>query len=305
LATIYLNLGRFAEAKRATDNVRSLGEMDWAQWLDALSKFAGGDIEAALGLLDPLRNGSDDYWRSRSLAASALWNAELGRYSHAITLLEQGVAADADSASRIREAREWQIEKLLQLAFLYWRVRELPKCREICLRALALDDSPNRAMRAGTLLARSGFASDAGAILAALGRQPGIPRVLLARERVAGEIALLEGRTVDALRHFRTAARVALPSEPRGYLARALERQGERTAALEIYQQIAAHPVRLYLGPELETDALWTGTLFDSARLSALARHPGAGSLVHRFLDFRQTADRGLPEVEEALKLIQ
>lgn len=73
--------------------------------------------------------------------------ADFGRHSEAVAVLEQGIQFDR-SIGLIPE----QADKLIGLAYLYYRQKAFVESRTLALQATALDPSPRHLLEAGSLL---------------------------------------------------------------------------------------------------------------------------------------------------------
>ncbi|MGO9274735.1 MAG: tetratricopeptide repeat protein [Terriglobia bacterium] len=197
-----LNLGAYNiivkgpdQAQRVGQYVATLRKMRQVPDADAVEGqygFLQEDYAKAERLFLGLRDASDPYWQVRSYSLQGCLYAEQGRYQEAIRALKEGIDADIPTGRRVMHA-----DRLLALAYLYYKEGEAPSCRAACLSAISLDQSFQRLTRAGTLLARTGFVEDARRILEGLQRdfRPGelMPISQITRSRIAGEIKLAQG----------------------------------------------------------------------------------------------------------------
>jgi serine/threonine protein kinase/tetratricopeptide (TPR) repeat protein len=262
LAWLYLTQNRFNDAAMATAKVQAM-DRDWARWLGTLSLFAQGHTEQALAAAVALGRSPSEFWRSRSYLIRACLLAELDRIEEGIAEMRQGIAFD--SSHGIREAAA---DKHLLLAQLYLRQKAAAAAREECTSALALDSTPRRAARSGMLLAQAGYVNEAHRILDELGTHTDVPRLVAARHRLAGEIALAQGAPKRGLREFRQAAAMSPAGECWEQIARALEANGDRSEAIAAYKEIAEAPAKFWPGPQTDVPGLHTECRRKYAQLS-------------------------------------
>jgi hypothetical protein len=111
-------------------------------------------------------------------------------------------------------------------------------------------------LRAGMLLAQAGFLSEARRILNDLHAHVDIPRLVAARHRLAGEIALVERAPRRALREFQEAAVISPARECMEQIARALDATGDLNQAIAAYKKITETPALFWPGPQTDIPGL-------------------------------------------------
>lgn len=168
-----------------------------------------------------------------------------------MTELQNGIAYDISQG-----LREAAADKHLLLAQLHLRSAARAAAQGECSSALALDKSTRRAARAGMLLAQAGFLSEARRILNDLHAHVDIPRLVAARHRLAGEIALVERAPRRALREFQEAAVISPARECMEQIARALDATGDLNQAIAAYKKITETPALFWPGPQTDIPGL-------------------------------------------------
>jgi serine/threonine protein kinase/thioredoxin-like negative regulator of GroEL len=238
---------------------------EWAQWLQALAIFAKGNVQEALAALEPLRNVEDQDWHSRASTIRASWLSELGEDAEAVSELQKGILFDTS------HRRSDEVDKWLTLADLQLRAGQRERAIANVQYALRLgfNATPRRLARAGELAIRAGDLTLAKARLAELDDLVDIPRVALWKEYLRGQILLTEGRTADAVQALTHVAAVAPRNEQRLSLARALLQGGDAESARRTLLEIVRHPIRPYVGAEVEGPAVWRQALVSLITLTA------------------------------------
>ena len=273
LAKTYMDMGRFDLARKPIEVVRKQGHGDWAGWLDALAKFADGDVDGAIQAMTAVRNSNDVQWHSRGFTVVASWFAEMNQDDRAAAELQAGIAFDAARGLQDREADKW-----LHLAEIHRRTGDLQGAANAALRVAAATPTVRPLMVAGTVLARAGRIADAQRLYERIGDFGDVPRVRMLRHRLAGEILLAQARSRDALGELEKAFALAGRWENRSSLARALHEAGDVARARALATDLAEHPSRFYFGPEPELPGLWAEALSLHARILRDAGDPGTAA---------------------------
>jgi serine/threonine protein kinase/tetratricopeptide (TPR) repeat protein len=300
LAMAYLVQGRFTESAAYIERLRRLEQPHWADFLTAVSAFLRGDSERALAGFAGLSQSKNARWRSRTYSLMACLLAEQGKYREAGRLLGEGVAFDTR-----QNLTTLQADKLLALAYLKYRLREFTAVKFNCQKALALDASPNRLVKASALLARVGAVSEAEQLLPALAGGGDAYVFKAAALRTSGEILLARRHQAQALSNFREADALEPASRPREYLARALALTGDREGALLFYQKIVDSLRLLWRAPDEQFPGLWTDSLLEYAKLAGSAgKVEDSEKALLRYLGTRGNADPGTCNVAEARMLL-
>jgi predicted negative regulator of RcsB-dependent stress response len=299
LAMSYLARGRFTDAAAEIDRLRRLKQDDWANFLEGVSAYLQGDYARAADRLSGLRQSQSASWRSRSYLLEACLSAERGEYSKAIRLLGEGIALDSREGQATSEA-----DKLLALAYLEYRRQRFGTAQESCLRAVRLDSSPHRLLKAGTLLARMGATAQAQQLLPELSQEEANV-FQSARRRITGEILLARGSKAQALEEFRQADALEAPARPREYLARGMAYAGDLQGAFDRYASLVQAQRALWRSPDEHYPGLWADALFQYARLAAeLGKKSESESALLRYLRLREKADDGTADVKAARELM-
>jgi tetratricopeptide (TPR) repeat protein len=237
----------------------------------------------------------------RAVVARACLLAELGRHREAISVLETGINDDSSSGRSDSKARS-----LVALAHLNWLKGRRDVARILALQAAREDNDTLVSVRAGTVLARARFFTDARGILDRMKSPSEGRRLETARAILTAEIALADNRVGDALSTSLAADKLAPPIHPRQFMARALERIGHKEEALTKWRRIADAPALIWHSePGVYEPGAWTEALFQAADLSAqLGQKPQARTYFDQFLKIREHSDPDDPQSDTARKLL-
>ena len=301
-------------------------------WSLEPNPLSGGLIDALLVLerYPEARNRIEELSRTNVELGDHLANMkrahlalDQGRLTDALRLLseaesgaeglpEGGPAALAVQAARIaiQEARgETDLRRELEAA-LERAVEQLEG--EVLL---AVSTSPSRVALLGKVAARTGHVELARraleAVEADVGARP-VPIWQVYQAVLRGEIALAEGDRAGALELLREAAGGPAVFEARESLARALEANGDLSAALAEWRWLGGHRGQAWaewleggFGRELRLLA-WNRAPFQQARLLELLGEPRAAA--DRYRDFLERFDRPVaddPLLEVARRRLQ
>ncbi|MGA8028652.1 MAG: protein kinase [Bryobacteraceae bacterium] len=245
VAMDYIILGQLGDAREYILKLRKLDQPDLGGYLEANVDHLAGKDQLAQALYEGLRQSSQSEWQSASYAAEACLFAEQGNYQRALSVLDQGIAADL-SSGRSEEAAEKRVAK----AFLYWRMGDRDKCRSECFEVLDVDSDISRLTRAGSLLARTGDLKEAGHVLTRLTPVQFGPVAEIARLRLIGEIELGDGHFRRALANMQKAAALDSHIAEKEYLVRALIASNEEEDASHLLEKTIDHPGRIWFEPE-------------------------------------------------------
>ncbi len=268
LATAYLELGRFDAAEETIDRLSRLQHDDWARWLTGLLQFSRGDTQAALSTIEPLAQSRDVQWRSRAFTLRASWLAELRRFGEAARELERGIAFDSESGFRERLVDKW-----LHLAEVRRQLGDVRGSVAAAQRAAATHGNARQLMLAGVMLVRAGQLAEGQSIAKRLEDERDLPKSELARDRLAGEIALALKRPLDAVAHLEKADAMGPRRESRLPFAQALVHAGLFERARHVLQQLVNHPTLPYSAPEPELPGLSTAARLELSTLEGARRH--------------------------------
>ena len=261
-----LLLKKYPEARAQIDKVRSLGETGPADRLQAAWQYLTGDFVGARQTLDRLTTSTDADAASRGYLMLASLDAEIGRLQDAVLALRRGIEFDSN-----RGEPAFLADKRIALAWLLARLGEAGPARAEALEALRLDDSPERVMRAGTILARLHRLEDAEAASQALHSFAGLQSAELASLRLEGEILLARHRYPEALQRFEQLSRLDVRESFPEYLANAYSVTGDTERAAFYFQEIVDSPALEWLEAAAEFPGLWAECLQRFATLEAAA----------------------------------
>jgi serine/threonine protein kinase/thioredoxin-like negative regulator of GroEL len=252
-AATLMELGRAGEAEAEIKALNQAGHVEWAGWLTALATFSRGEIADAVRGMAALRTTTTDpVWVSRAFTLQASFLAEGGDATTAQALLAEGVDFDASQGLRDREAVKW-----LHRAELFRRAGATRESVAAIGRALSASSDVRTVTQAAVLQCRLGRVAEAQRTFLTLQRQPDVPKTRLAGLRLAGEIALAEGRLKTAVESLSLASAGGRFQQDRLFLVPALQRAGRREEALALLEDWATHPARVYDGPEPEWPGEW------------------------------------------------
>jgi serine/threonine-protein kinase len=298
LVVVAVLLGRPGEAAAYIDKLPPAVAAIYRGRIKFLSRDYGGAEAAFLAA----SRGADARMRSLAIPSRAALLAELGRHHEAVQALEQGIAAESASGNPAQQARQ-----RLSLGHLYLVAGHRDAARIKAQEAAQQDSDTLILLRAGSLLARAGFPSDARSVSARMNAPEQGRRFQTAQTILDGEIALAEGRKADAIAAFEKANRLTAPIRPRVFLARAWEQAGRNADALDAWRRIAFKPELLWSEtPDLNDPGAWSESLLRVADLSLRAglRDEGLASL-KLFHELRSHADSDSPQSALAQKLLE
>ena len=145
-ARLLLEAGRTQEASSEIERFRQRSP-EWAAIVDSEAAMLRDDLKEALSCLGRLTGSPDKDLHSRGYALRACALSEMGRYRDAVTELQDGLHEDASFDRATAQA-----EKLLLLAYIYFRQGHNELCRQACRQAVKLEASPVTVSVAGGLL---------------------------------------------------------------------------------------------------------------------------------------------------------
>ena len=253
LASLYLLLGRFADAQAQIDKIQRLGGSEWATWLQAHSAFLQGQHEFAIQEIQKLRQSPLPEWKSKSYTYGANFLAELGRIHEAQLALSEGIVFDQEHGQAPDAA-----DKQLALAYLFAQKSSMGEASDWALRAARLDNSIDHLLLAGTLLARAGLKVQATKLLAKLHNQPAIPHVRIAIHRLQAEIDLASGAVRSARDNFDMAMALRSPSDQGEWLVYGLKALHDTSGVQRAIEQIIASPGRLWMYSAIQYPGIWS-----------------------------------------------
>ncbi len=300
LARYSLIVGDFSTAEHYLTRVRQLERPENADQVGGEKRFLQGDYEGAQDSFSRLHGSRDPYLRSVSYQLQACSLAEQGRYREAIVILSDGAKSDlpaGDSADRA--------DKLLALAYLYWKQGARRESRDAALKSLATSYSPERAAEAGSILSRTGNVSDAKKILRELDASVQSPIADVSRSRLKGEILLAEGHAGKALSDLQKAWSL---DQKRGllrdYWVRALMANQRWDEAIQTLEQLREHAGQVWHQAELYAPGAASDLLYLHAKTAFQLKRPEANQLLFEYSERRRHADAGLREVSGVLTML-
>jgi len=300
LARARFTLGQFQEAARNIARVRELGQEPWARFLEGTSQFLQGQYPAAMEMFRTLTQWPQPFWRSHGHGVLACLLAELGRYEEAARVLDEGIRGDSKDGQT-----EGLAAKLLALAWIRCQKGDLAGCRTVCLAALKAESSPRRLRYAGALLARAGFPNEAEKVLPRQTLDVDLPVFRIAKHHVQGEIHFARGDKAKALAEFRKVDGLDAPAPHREYLARALDANGDREEAFEVYKKTVESAAFIWHAPEEDFPGLWADALFHYARLAfLLGRNEEFTKAIALYVALTKQADPGEGHAANARALL-
>jgi tetratricopeptide (TPR) repeat protein len=295
-----MTLGLFDLVTESAMHLRMLHHTENAAVIEAESAFCRGEYQEAEAKLRELGSSTDAEWTSRSFLLRTCFLAERGRYREAMSLIRDGIEFDISHGRTTARS-----QKLLTRAHLLYRVGRRPECRRACLDALKLERGRRSVLRGATLLARSGYASEAQDASDMLDPALKGPIFEIARLRARGEILLAQNRAGEALPEMRIADRLMPKAENREFLARTLAIAGYKQEAEAVYRLIARAPASIWNAPDLEPPGTWADAVFQHARIAFEMRVYGeAQSSLMQYTRVRQPADPDFSESIEARRLL-
>ncbi|HYL72847.1 MAG TPA: protein kinase [Bryobacteraceae bacterium] len=268
LAKSYLTLKNLPEANIELGRIRALGEQTTADQFEGVARFLGSDAGLASAIFGRLLKSADPIAKSRGYLLLASLAAETGRSADAIAWLEVGLEYD-----RSRGDIPFQADKLINLAYLHLAAGARGKVRTEALDAVRLDSSPERLLKAGTLLARAGFLADASSMGRMTRQFPGVHKAEVASLRIDGEILAARHLFPQALDRLNRAAKMDQVSGYQEYLANAYAITGDGERAASYYQRIFDTPAVPWLNSAAEFPGIWTASLLKYATLERSLGH--------------------------------
>jgi len=321
IARCHLILGQFEEAGYWIRRLREAGHADDADDIQGELAYLQGNYNEAARFFGRLQESNDPLYRTWSYSLRARVAAEQGQFIQASQFLNDGLKADLSEGDSAHRA-----DKLLDLAYIAFKLGHYHECLSDSKRALALDASPQRLILEGTLLGRAAGASAGkdrsdiiGQLQAIQARVPSselkpISKIVL--HRLRGEELLARGQWKAALAELRNASQLEAPASDREYLARALlilarhepdqtTAANQQEEALAEYARAASRPGEIWQWPldyfpGYLSDEILSFVQLSSAlhKLDATAKAQLAG-----YLERHAQADKRLPDVEQAKQL--
>jgi tRNA A-37 threonylcarbamoyl transferase component Bud32/tetratricopeptide (TPR) repeat protein len=192
-----------------------------------------GDYEAARQFIQQAAQSDDVKESSRATAQLAYLEADQGHIEVARQLLAEGIKKD-----RMSGQDGFAAQKTAALAFLDGFSGNGPLAIAHANEAVSIQRSPMVIVQAVSILARYGSVRDAEKHMKAFPKGEG-PKYEADLDGMRGEILLAKGAVQQALKFLRDEAQRYQPQQPKEYLARALDIEGDHKGAMLIYQEIA------------------------------------------------------------------
>ena len=263
LAKTYMVMGRYDKVREQVMELRRIKATEFADAYEGAADFLESNFSGSESVLSRFNQLSVPGECSRGASRFAALLCELGRYKQAIQVLKNAIQHDAE-----HDLFGFRADKLVALAYIYLRTGQREACRDACLAAIELDPGPDRAMQAGSLLARAGFCAEAAHLLKLIPGADSIPRFAVDAHRLRGEIALSRNASATALEEFRQADKLDALIHHREYLARALERAGHLDAAFVVYKRIIDSPGVIWEEVELNPPGITTDEILGFAKIA-------------------------------------
>ncbi len=253
LVNSHLAAENYSASLAAIARMESLGGTQRAAFKRGIHDYCAGDYSGALRRFAELR-------KVESARKSA--SLHLAMVLMDVDLPGKAIAALGPALSNTQPAA------LFCSAYAHLRLGDAAQAVRLARLAWAQEAGPTAVMHYGTILARAGVVNDARAAIQLPSSLTNVRSYLIATHRVAGEIAMQEGRDSDAVAEFRNAAKLEPRMSPRLYLARFKK---ERSATFDdVQRQALLCPVLNWIAPMSEEP----GCFGDSIR-STDASRPG------------------------------
>ncbi len=323
IARFNLISGNFDEASKWIQRLRDIGYPEDADRIEGQSDFLQGRYQQAQDRFAKLKDSKNPLYRSYSYSLLARLFAEQGQYQNALQALEQGTNEDRDSGDNDRRA-----DKLLDRAYVEFKLGQYDACLRDTKEALNLDRSLQRSLTAATILGRAA-AETTGATKSHITAQlrsieaklpPGDFKPLsdIVRFHLRGEILLAAGNWTPALAEFLLADRLEAPSKDKEYLGRArlaaadhtvdkTEAKGLREDALKAFSVLALKPGLVWQWSQDHPPGYASDSVVNVARLAWQLQKFDAvmKTEVGRLVTRQAHADPGVEETTEAKLLLQ
>jgi len=268
-ARLDLVLDKLHDAEQAIRRLRQMQHSDAADSIEVGLDMLREDFASAIKALDRLQSTSHPDYVSASYSLRAAFLRELGDDKAAIKALMDGASFDRSTGHSFSESDKW-----IALAYIYWKIGDAAHCHDAALQALTLENGPLHVLQAGTLLARTGFLSDAHKALSMLPSNTGFKTVDRASHQLEGEIFLAQHKTAEAVREMREAAAADCASCPKEYLARTLEASGDKAGVLHYYREIVEAPARIWQALDYQYPGFWSDVTANYSGLQPNTKDP-------------------------------
>jgi serine/threonine protein kinase/tetratricopeptide (TPR) repeat protein len=294
LAHYNLILGNFSEVARYTARVRQLGHPWWADEIDGLASAMQGDFDHAEKLFEGLAKADDPFLVSVRFYLQASVLAEQGHYDEAVSILNKGIETDLPKGDAAFRA-----DKLLGLAYLYWKKGDRAASREAALKSFEAEPSVRRTADIGSLLARAGFVFDAQRLLNRLDPKDSMVVTQIARLRLEGEILLTKGLCQRAVAELQEAKDEDQEQAMlRDYWGHALSACGYQEEAVAEFDRLRSRPGQVWHQADSYMPGLNGDLLFESAAIRYRLHSPDAKAQLLDYLARRKGSQ--FPQVLEA-----
>jgi len=223
---------QLADADKQITILEGISSKPLALGFRAIVAAVRGDYNGSASLLGEVMRSDDVKEASRATALLANLEADQGHLDTARQILAEGIAKDSETGQDGSAS-----QKSVALAFLEGMAGNRERAVARARQAVSIRRSPLVIVQAVTILARNGSSKEAVSLMNTFPAGEG-PKYDADRLRMQGEILAAEGRFKPALELLDRAAHADTPSEPKEYLARALDLAGDRAQAQLVYQQI-------------------------------------------------------------------
>jgi tetratricopeptide (TPR) repeat protein len=240
-AIFLLNRGQFREAEEDLGHAARLKTGDWTDQLRSALAMAHGDLPEVWRSLEKMRTSGSLPYRSRAYGFEACIMAERGDLGAAQRLLKDGMDFDR----RMGTGAQAEFTRNRMFAQIALRQGEKRKAIGICRLMLNGDPALENTMSVGCLLAQAGETAAARRCLPA--EMPAWPTYLHWQQRLKGELALSEGRPLEALASMKAAPPSHIHYEWPEYVARAAIAARDMATLRGCLMPLLTNPARYWL----------------------------------------------------------
>jgi serine/threonine protein kinase/tetratricopeptide (TPR) repeat protein len=251
IAMLQISLKNYPAAAKEIQAVGDLGASEWASWLKVILAFAQEDTDRALAQTAILSSSPQVNWQSQAYSIRSDLLARQGKRDQAITVLNQGISFDRDHALKPAQA-----DKLIGLAYLYYRRKDHNSCQRAALLATAFDNSPRHLLEAGILFARIGGLEQAEKEIREL-RLHSIPLTQVSIDRIKGEILMARNNPQAAIQYLESAVKNKSPGHNNLALAEALIAAGLQDQAAKEVKRVTDDPAHNLMYRDHDFSGLW------------------------------------------------
>jgi tetratricopeptide (TPR) repeat protein len=258
----YLLIGDYTNLNKWMQTIRQAGRPDQATLVRALDSFVEARYDDSARDFRLLENASTESYRRFGFAGLARVQAEREDYEAALkTLSEEGNILDPLQSPTERASLS------IDRAAIHCTLKAFEQCFQDIDQALRSDSSPENLLLASTAIGEAEPSMPKAMVVQALRRlhdmQARLPReeigtiYNLARNRISGEIYLVEGDPKQAVLDFRKADALDAPLRARDYLARGLVASAAQEKDIDVAIQLREEAWRAYAKVALRPVIAW------------------------------------------------